>query len=240
VIAQTGVAVAGRLGVRLRVLWAVAVSATTVLRSVMDVPVAAGRARAVSVDDFALRRRERYATLVLDADTHARLDVLPDRTAATPADWLREHREVQVVVRDGSPPMPRASARAPPAPSRSATADLWEGLAKAVEKTVTAHAFCWYKGSQRQVTARGAHPPETPLRLGRPGGPRSLDPEAAGVPVVALSDHAGHYLALAWSPGQQAPGPPEQARPPIDATVVRLVERLAGGEPVVGLSADPG
>ncbi|MET7747872.1 transposase [Micromonospora sp. NPDC005367] len=39
---------------------------------------------------------------MLDAVTHRRIDVLPDRQAATLAAWLREHPEVAVVCRDGS------------------------------------------------------------------------------------------------------------------------------------------
>lgn len=59
---------------------------------------AAGRSR----DDFALRRGRRYAPLIIDAVIHRRLDVLPDRQAATLAAWLQKHPQVRVVFRDGS------------------------------------------------------------------------------------------------------------------------------------------
>ncbi|WP_239333054.1 transposase [Frankia sp. CiP3] len=54
------------------------------------------------MDDCALRRGRRYATLVIDAVSHRRVDVLPDRRAATVAARRREHPGVRVVCRDGS------------------------------------------------------------------------------------------------------------------------------------------
>jgi transposase len=52
--------------------------------------------------DFALRRGQVYATVLTGAETGQRVDVLADRTAEVLEAWLRGHRGVQVVCRDGS------------------------------------------------------------------------------------------------------------------------------------------
>lgn len=116
--------IAGRAGSRLLAILVVGLSRHTALRTLLRIPLPTGRVpRVISVDDFALRRRHRYATAVIDAKTHERIHVLPDRTADTLEAWLRGHPGIEVVCRDGSATYTEAIRRALPAPVQ--VGDRW-------------------------------------------------------------------------------------------------------------------
>lgn len=116
---------AGRAGSRVLAGLAVGLSRHTALRTLLDIALPIGRTpRVIGVDDFALRRRHRYATVIIDAESHERIDVLPDRTTGALEAWLRGHPGIEVVCRDGSATYAEAIRRA--LPYAVQVADRWQ------------------------------------------------------------------------------------------------------------------
>jgi transposase len=144
-LGAVAVALAGKTGVRLLPHLHQLVSCSTLLTMLMAMELPALPVpRVLGVDDFALRRGHRYATILIDVMTHARVDVLPDRTAGTLITWLGTHPGVEIVCRDGSASYAQAISDAlPDAVQISDRWHLWHNLAAAVEKMVSAHAACW-------------------------------------------------------------------------------------------------
>ncbi len=56
--------------------------------------------RAIGVDDWAHRKRQRYGTIVVDFERRLPVALLHDREAETPANWLRVHPSVTIIARD--------------------------------------------------------------------------------------------------------------------------------------------
>ena len=80
----------------------------------------------MGVDDWALRKGRTYGTIVIDLERRQPLDLLPNRSAATLAAWLRHEPEIQLVARDRSTEYARGTTLG--APGAVQVADRWHLL----------------------------------------------------------------------------------------------------------------
>lgn len=124
---RIGVALGGETGARLARHLAMPTSAATILRLVRRTPLpSAPSAAVIGADDWAMRKRQRYGTIIVDLERRCALDLLPDRTADTLSLWLRDRPGITVVARDRSPEYARGIAAG--APDAVQTADRWHLL----------------------------------------------------------------------------------------------------------------
>jgi transposase len=100
-LTRLGVALGGRPGARLAFGMGIKIGRDALLVQVRRAEMAhSGRVRVLGVDDFAFRKGQSYGTILVDQEQHRIVDLLPDREAATLANWLEDHSGIEIVTRD--------------------------------------------------------------------------------------------------------------------------------------------
>ncbi len=137
--------------------------------------------RICGVDDFAWRKRRRYGTALVDLERHRLIDLLPERSAAGVAGWLRRHPEVTVISRDrGGEYADGARRGAPQAIQVADRFHLLRNLGDTVRRVLLRHA-----DRVRRVRTPGGAPSLTSLR-----------PERAAARALTRAQMADCFAAI--------------------------------------------
>ena len=58
--------------------------------------------RYICIDDFAIKKRKSYGTIMIDVETSCIVDLLESRDMEDVSKWLKEYPNIKIVIRDGS------------------------------------------------------------------------------------------------------------------------------------------
>src|SRR5467141_2369143 len=208
-----GVALGGQAGVRLGHAWDLAVSRNTLLPGLRQRPLPVlPTPRVLGGDDWALRKRQTYGTILVDLERRQPVALLPERTAAPVAQWLREHPGVEVIARD------RASAYAEGArqgaPAATQVADrfhLLQNLRETLDEVFTTHhvALTAVNAARHQqpvplpdgTLAVPVPPPPIPARAEQQAAQRAAQRQARYEQVWTLHRQGWPSVAIAAQVG---------------------------------------
>lgn len=156
IVRAVALALGGEAGARLIARLHLRLSASTLRRLIrrLETPVPTPP-RVIGVDDFALRRRQRYGTVIADLEEHKIIDLLPDRTAPTLAAWLRQQPQIEIVSRDRATEYARGITEG--APQAVQVADRWHvlrNLREATERVLDAQRAQWQDITLPEATDR--------------------------------------------------------------------------------------
>ena len=56
----------------------------------------------VCIDDFAIKKRHKYATVMINIDDHKIVDIIESRKDSDVAKWLKTYPNLELVSRDGA------------------------------------------------------------------------------------------------------------------------------------------
>ena len=147
---QIGLELGGEAGARVARHLGMGTSPDTLLRLIRRNPVpAAVTPRALGLDDWAKRKAHTYGTILVDLEEHRVIDLLPDRSPETLAQWLHNHPGVEVISRDRAGAYAVGASRG--APHAIQVADrfhLLSNLREALERLLSRNQAALYEAAK--------------------------------------------------------------------------------------------
>ena len=148
-------ALGGEPGSRLADQLGMPTSPDTLLRRIGQMAMRdAPTPRVLGVDDWAIRKGQKYGTILVDLERGAVIDLLPGRDGATLRPWLEYHPGIEVISRDRATAYAQAASEA--APKAIQVADRWH-LLKNVREMLERFFEC-RRGRIRAVSSALAQP----------------------------------------------------------------------------------
>lgn len=166
---RLGLDIGAEPGARLARRQGMSVSPDTLLRLARSEPLQSrATPRLLGVDDFALRKGQVYGTILVDLERHQVVDLLPERSATSLAQWLTDHPGVEVISRDRSGEYAEGASRG--APEAVQVADrfhLVQNLRDVLQAVLERHQAVL---QATQVPAAPARPTPEPAAASAPEG----------------------------------------------------------------------
>jgi transposase len=102
-LVDIGLECGGEPGRRLAAELGISTSGDTILRRLRCIAAESDlHPQTIGIDDFAFRKGHHYGTVIVDHESGRVMDLLPERSSDSTADWLRAQPQVKVVTRDRS------------------------------------------------------------------------------------------------------------------------------------------
>lgn len=133
-LAEIGFSLGGRAGSRLAIRLGIQTQKDSILRRMRLIaakPSATPQVRVLGVDDWALKKGQHYATILVDLEKQRPVDLLLGREAAPLEQWLKNHSEIEVIARDRAGAYAEGARKG--APQAEQVADRWHVLKNANE-----------------------------------------------------------------------------------------------------------
>jgi transposase len=200
-----GLTIGGRPGARFAERRLIEVSRMTLIRLVRALPAPVlSCPEVLGVDDFALRGRHRYGTVLVDVAASKIVDLLPDRTAGSVSTWLGQRQSPHLICRDRAGDY--ATAARVGAPGAVQVADRFHlacNSSDALERVLHRHAAA-LRACVRGADDQPASPPEPPsLRL----------PPSVGPSQAKRARRLARYQTVMRLHADGYPSPPLRLRP---------------------------